>query len=326
MQPIRRILVAIKDPRAGSLPAVVKAAQLARALGARIELFHAIDAPIYIDVISLRGEGLRQLESNWRKQSLRELDRIAARISDPGLEVTTAAEWDFPGYEAIVRRASRIGAGLIVAERHGGRHVAPWLLHMTDWELLRLSPIPVLIVKSPRPYRRPVVLAALDPGHAFAKPGKLDEDILQLGSTVKDALHGTLHAMHAYLPMPVGLPPEIWTAGKNLIAEIEAKARARASSGFERVLKSAHVPRVRRHLVARHPIDAIQDVARQTRCAIVVMGAVSRSGLKRVFIGNTAERVLDHLACDLLVVKPRRFASRVPRAVRGARLAVAALP
>jgi universal stress protein E len=36
----------------------------------------------------------------------------------------------------------------------------------------------------------------------------------------------------------------------------------------------------------------------------VVIGAVSRSRLDRVLIGNTAERVLDKLECDVLVVKP----------------------
>ena len=40
----------------------------------------------------------------------------------------------------------------------------------------------------------------------------------------------------------------------------------------------------------------------------------------RVFIGNTAERVLDELPCDLLVVKPPRFRSPVARARRGVRL------
>ena len=34
------------------------------------------------------------------------------------------------------------------------------------------------------------------------------------------------------------------------------------------------------------------------------MGAVSRAGLKRIFIGSTAEHVLDSLHCDVLVVKP----------------------
>jgi universal stress protein E len=54
------------------------------------------------------------------------------------------------------------------------------------------------------------------------------------------------------------------------------------------------------------------------------MGAVSRSGLKGLFIGNTAERVLDSLTCDVLVVKPTDFKRRVSRAVRGAKLVAAA--
>ncbi len=36
---------------------------------------------------------------------------------------------------------------------------------------------------------------------------------------------------------------------------------------------------------------------------LVVMGAVSRSGIQRLFIGSTAEEVLDRLPCDVLIVK-----------------------
>jgi universal stress protein E len=37
------------------------------------------------------------------------------------------------------------------------------------------------------------------------------------------------------------------------------------------------------------------------------MGAVSRSALERVFVGSTAELVLDRLGCDVLIVKPAGF-------------------
>ena len=57
------------------------------------------------------------------------------------------------------------------------------------------------------------------------------------------------------------------------------------------------------------------QVVNSTRAGIVVTGAVSRSALKRFFIGNTAERTLDRLECDLLIVKPREFRSWVPRRV-----------
>ena len=37
--------------------------------------------------------------------------------------------------------------------------------------------------------------------------------------------------------------------------------------------------------------------------SIVVMGALARWGLKRAVLGSTAERLLDHLPCDVLVVR-----------------------
>ena len=69
------------------------------------------------------------------------------------------------------------------------------LLGYTDWELLRLSPVPVLLVKTSQPYRRPTVLAAIDPTHAHAKPSELDQRILDYGTQVGRALRGALHVV-----------------------------------------------------------------------------------------------------------------------------------
>jgi universal stress protein E len=319
MRTVRRILVAVKEPSARPLPALAKAAQLARACGAKLELFHAMATPLYMDPNGLADGSLRDVQRNLRASELRRLENMAARLRKDGIRVTTAVEWDFPVYEAIVREARRFRADLIVANCHGGRRIAPWLLRLTDWELLRHSPVAVLLIKNPRRYRHPVLLAAVDPTHAFSKPTKLDDEVLSAASALKQPLRGTLHAVHAYLPLPAeAVSTEV--VNPRVLAELEASTAARARAGFERALRKAHLPRSRQHLVGRHPIDAIESVARQIRSAIVVMGAVSRSGLKGVFIGNTAERVLDSLSCDVLVVKPQGLASHVARARRGVRL------
>lgn len=319
MRSIRHILVAVKEPQARSLPAVAKATQLARAFGAHLELFHAIDTSVYVDMLGASEHGPEQLQDEERAEVLERLERIAARVRRHGVKVTTAAEWDYPVYESIVRRANRLKADLIVAERHAGRHILPGLLGLTDWELLRLSTVPVLLVKRSRPYHRPTVLAAVDPTHAFAKPARLDEEILDIGSAVTGALHGKLHAVHAYVPTPTGAA----LASAHAALRNRQAAAKRARMAFERALRSAGIPAARRHLIGRHPIDAVQEAARESRSDIVVMGAISRSGLKRVFIGNTAEQLLDRLTCDLLIVKPAEFVSRVPGARRGARLVTA---
>jgi universal stress protein E len=324
MQNIRRILVAVKDPGARSLPAVAKAAQLAQAFGAHLELFHCISTPLFVDAYSANGT-LEDYEGTNLKQQLDRLERLARKIRVDGLEVSAHVEWDHPVFEAVVRRASETKADLIVAERHAGRHLAAGLLQLTDWELLRKSPVPVLLVKTAGIYKKPVVLAAVDPSHANAKPGNLDERILQAGAMFSGTLRGSLHAVHAYIPLPTPFPDNLLTQGavKALSADIASKATRR----FERLLRSKDIPQTRRHLRAQHPINAIEDTARKLKSAIVVMGALSRSGLKRLFIGNTAESLLDSLACDCLIVKPDHFKSTVQRRRRGARIsAVATTP
>jgi universal stress protein E len=301
---------------------VTKAAQLARALGAKVELFHAIAEPLIVDVPALGTQGVDQIVAAERALHLKRLEAMAVDLRRDGLNVTAAAEWDFPAHEALVRRAHRIHADLVVAERHVTKHVAPWFLRFTDWELLRQSPVPVLLVKKEGKYSSPTILAAVDPSHAFAKTARLDGEILRTASALSSALRGQLHAVHTFVPDIIGMSTRELSV-PDITARIAADAAKLAGRRLEKTLVSAReggVPASRRHLIARHAVDAIPQLARDIECDIVVMGALSRSGLKRFFIGNTAERLLDDLACDLLIVKPPAFSSRVALKSRGPQL------
>jgi universal stress protein E len=254
------------------------------------------------------------LEGRAQTQVCKRLEILAAPLRKLGTKISVAARWDFPAYEAVIRHAARTGADLLVADRHASHPFPRWLLQMNDWELLRACPVPLLLVKT----RHPVVLAAVDPTHA-EKPARLDEDILSASATVARALRGTLHVVHAHPSVLSGSRPTD-AFNPSQAARINADFAARAKAQVERLLKSTPLPRGRRHLSGAVPADAIAGVARQTGSAMVVMGALSRSGLKGIFIGNTAERALDQLTCDVLIIKPAHFKARVPKTSRGARL------
>ena len=318
-RPVRRILVAVKDVRGKASRTLKKAAKLARALDAHLELFHAISDPIAVDALMFADQGLEKVKTAERQRYLKRLEALAAPLRRNGLSVSTAAEWDYPAHEALIRRAHGMKADLIVAERHAGNHVAPWFLRYTDWELLRQSPVPVLLVKTARQYDSPKVLAAIDPAHAFDKSARLDDDILGLGARFCAATRGQLHVVHAYVPSLSDVTPlELSAPGAS--GQIATHAAALARARLDKALHSARLGKLgpnRRHLLARHPVDAIPELVRKLDCDLVVIGAISRSGLKRLAIGNTAERLLDDLPCDLLVVKPRAFATRVAARSRG---------
>lgn len=319
MKPIRRILVAIKEPGARRSPALEKAAQLAQACGAGIELFHAIGQPVFLE-FELRAGSLEELRQLRKAEVCRRLEKLAVRSRVPdGVTVGTSAHWDYPPHEAIVRRALAVRADLIVAEAHAGPRRFPWITRLTDWELLRHSPVPVLLVKSRSAYRNPPVLAAVDPGHTFAKPSRLDDDILAAATNVADALRGALHVVHAYVPMPESALP-LESLSSEAVESLNERARKEARARFVRLLKQYGVARTRGHLVARYPTEAIPMTARRVKAQIVVMGAVSRSGLKRIFIGNTAEGAFAQIGCDILVVKPREFSSGIRAKRRGMKL------
>jgi universal stress protein E len=78
-------------------------------------------------------------------------------------------------------------------------------------------------------------------------------------------------------------------------------------------------------IVGSHPVDpsrvhleqgaaneVLPRLADSLGAALLVMGAVSRGRLQEVFLGSTAERVLDRIGCDVLVIKPADFAEKLP--------------
>jgi len=318
----RRVLFAIRNPEARQQAGLAKAIQVARALGASLELFHAITESLFIELGQFKDDAVDKLRERVEGEARIRLVRLCAVARKHGVEAGYSVEWDYPPHEAVVRRAAAIGADLIIAECHKGARTRPWLIHLTDWELLRISPLPVLLLKSGKPYRRPLVLAAVDPAHAHAKPGELDNRILDSAAELGKGLRGALHIMHANYPSIVGLAVD--TAAKRAAASWstlsyeELKEQERLA--FEVFRESVGVRRTRAHLVDGNPATGIPRLAGKLRAGIVVMGALSRSGLQRVFIGNTAERVLNSLPCDVLVVKPGNVAPRVAREIRGMRV------
>ena len=313
---LRRILVAIGGLKHSPKSELHKAAALAKASGASVELFHAIDEPdphrSYPETATL--ETVEKQRAAVMAKCEARLQRFARDPTLRGVELTCAAVWDHPPYEAIVRRALATKADLVIVATHGHRFGERLLLGNNDCELLRYCPVPLLLVKSRQPYYKPVVLAAVDPFHAHAKPADLDARLLRVAGQFAELMKGKAHVFHAYMPLvavdtapvaaapPVMLPPAVEQAHGEQVARV-----------VNRLAESAGISRTRRHIHMGEVSEELGAVTRRTGTALVVMGAVSRSALARFLIGNTAERVLDKLSCDVLIVKPRAFDAKVAR-------------
>ena len=308
MKKLRRILVAISDLQSAHGGVLRRAAALARASGARVELFHVLTTPgAQTRRVGRRLMTLQLAPAESLILAQQHLERIARSKLLQGCRVQAVAVADRPVHEAVVRRAIATHTDLIISGTHTRGFASRMLLRHTDWELVRHSPVPLLLVKSETLKAKAVVLAAIDPLHANAKPARLDKQILGLAGGMATLLKGGLHAVHAYLPLSVMLAagigePVVWNT-----AQLDADYSQRIAKAFTRELRATGIAPARRHLRIGNAGRELLECATRIRATLVVMGAVSRSRLERVFVGSTAEQVLDALSCDVLIVKPRGF-------------------
>lgn len=310
MNPISKILV-IVDPTVRQHPAVSKAALLAQKLDARLELFvcdtkasrearmaeHAREHPDRPFVVNLKPM----------------LEDLAAPLRARGLDVTTETECADPLHIALVDRVRRTTAELVVKDTHHHNVAQRTFLTNTDWQLIRGCPAPLLLTKSQPWAASPRVVAAVDPGHINDKPALLDNRILEHASLIARRLGGELHALHVYLPLAIVAAATASTPPMPTVSPEELERERQSKLKEVRALVSDYgIDQKNIHIELGGPAEVLPRVAGNLHADIVAMGAISRRGWQRAFIGATAEDVLERLPCDALIVKPPNFEAMLP--------------
>jgi universal stress protein E len=296
-----RVIVAIK-PWQGGLPLEAQhAAQLAEAVGAELMLTSAVfDARI-----AARAERGEHAAAIARKRTIEtervELERLAKSLRDWGAVVATRVVWEASAYQGILQVASEWRADLLVVGAHErGLHLGTRLTD-TDWQLMRLTPCPLLLVKDPVFDGYPMILAAVDPAHPRAAETGIDDAVLAAAKGFAAAFGSKLRAVHAIPEAEAAHPPLEIAPG--VYCDSEAIERFRRLALDE--------------LLAQHGVDAasldvahgkapavIEQTVVQRRAALVVIGALRRSRLEQMALGSTAEAVAMDAPCDVLLVPP----------------------
>jgi universal stress protein E len=311
MSQIDNVLV-IVDPTANEHPAVEKAGQIAAQFGARVELFACEtkqSRAIRYSAHLAKG-GAVDFVTHVRAV----LDAIAKPLRDRGIDACVEIAAGDPLYAQLLDRTQRTSADLVIKDTHHHSLAKRTFITNTDWHLIRGCPAPLLLTKSKPWSQAPVIVAAVDPGHVNDKPVVLDHRILEWAQLFRDKTGGSLHALHAYLPLILvaeaasGVPAMVGPMTPELVEEDRVRQLKRLAS----LAAPYGIDATNVHARLGVATDVIPTFAQEANADIVVMGAISRSGLQRLFVGNTAERVLETLPCDVLVIKPSDFSAALP--------------
>lgn len=298
MKQIKNILV-IVDPTATSQPAIVKAMLLAKALAAKVELF-VCDYRAGLDSRAAVGARATLLE---HRRSL--LEDFAKPYRKGGIDVSIDAAFENPLHEGLLKKIAKSHADLVVKDTHYHNLIRRTLITNTDWHLIRSCAPPLLLVKPTHWSPQLRTLAAIDPGHSGDKPAVLDIAICDWTVTLAKAMNGEPNAVHMFLPTALLL------GGATDQQAIEEE-RLQQLKTMQELTTPQGIPSEQTRLMLGSAVDLLAEEAERVRADLIVMGAVSRSRLQRIFVGSIAERVLDHLPCDVLVVKPLDFSTDLP--------------
>jgi len=315
MKRLDRIL-AVVDPTSDVQPAVEKAAHLARLFDAALELLICDFDPSLQGTLFGEGEATRRLREDFLDERVELLEDLAEELRAGGVNVETRVHWDNPLHRGILKRVEETAPDLLVKDTHYHSVLRRTVLTNTDWNLIRLCGVPLLLAKPTEWKAHPCILAALDPGHAGDKPAALDHDILEAATLLATRLQGEVHAVHAFFPAALlavttgmaGLP----IMGDVTAAEIVETERRRIESVLAGIVGQHRLPAGQVHLLQGSAASVLPSFAESQQADLLVMGAVSRSRLENAFIGSTAERVLDRIPCDVMVVKPPDFRAQLP--------------
>ena len=219
-----------------------------------------------------------------------------------GVEATQLQVTGTPWLE-VVRESARGTYDRVLVGSHRQHAIGRVLLGNTGRRLIRKCPCPVWVTSPVEAGEVRRILAPTD----FSPTA---DDAVRLAHQLAQKCEAELHVLHA---VEYHFEPQM----RDLIIpvdEIEGY-RSRVRSDAERELNDnleklgidTSTDLAHRHVAAGPPHLMIRDAVKNLSIDLVAMGTQARSGFTGVLLGNTAERVLSHLTCSVLAVKPEGF-------------------
>jgi nucleotide-binding universal stress UspA family protein len=278
MADVKKIF-AILDPTTMEQSSLIVAESMARAFNAQPS--HAATLHVYccVDEKSIRAEAgaePSQAHTETRERMSDWIERLVAPARSLGLTVDTEAETSADWRKAIVVAVARQNCMLAIKGMSQHTRLTHLFRDTSDWQLIRDSACPVYLVKTApnRPIHK--VLAAIKHRTEQQVYTEANELILQTARGISSGLGAELHVVTAYKD--------------NFNYPDRQKFADRCG-----------LPRNHVRAEMSPPPQAIAAVAKDIGADLIVIARVGKPETKHA-VGHTAEKIIDTLDADLLVL------------------------
>jgi len=283
---------------------VARATWLAKLFDCDLELVLSEPTANYLGESFVYFTEMRMLADSIKNEQDAILQQLASSAEDAGITVRTSVSVERPEADMIVEKAESCEAYFVIKGTNYHSPSERASLAHTDWQLIRKLDRPLWFVKPFEWKDSSVVIAAVDPVHSHDKTANLDREIIKSGQKVAEKCGGKLLLFHTYQRLEEIGARVTWRIKpeKLVIEKLDENIRKEHREALDKLAEECGISAGAVHQLPGRTHELLPTFARANSASLVVMGALSRSGLKRRILGNTAVKVLDHLRCDVLVV------------------------
>ncbi len=312
MKRFKNILL-LADKEHGLKELIKRASALAEANKAKLTIIDVQEdyTKDLADIVSAKR--LSEIQSEFTKSTLDRVIKIWDSSSHHSIKAKVKVLTGTPFLETI-KEVLRGKNDLLmkVAEEKTG--LKSKLFGTTDMHLMRKCPCPLWIIKPTRKRKYHRIMAAVNPVNDNYEQPDPNIKIMDLATSLANEDNSELHIIHAW-----NFFDEITLRGRrmnmqkdqavSLIDSVETVHRDRLNELISKYdLKNI---KHKVHLLRGKPSVLVPLTATSSKIDLIVMGTLARSGIAGMFIGNTAEGVLNSVNCSVLTVKPDGFKSPV---------------
>ncbi|MCE0492535.1 universal stress protein UspE [Vibrio salinus] len=301
-------ILVVADINRDEQPALARAMQLAAKSKSKshVTLFMSIYDFSYDMTSMLSSEERESMRKGVIYQRTLWLEKISQPYLFSAVDFDIKVVWHHRPYEAIISEVFKGNYDILVKATRKHDSLESAIFTPTDWHLLRKCPSPVLLVKNATWPEGSNMIASVHVGSEEPSHHQLNNRMVEQLQELCRRFDATPYLVSASPYTPANIAVEV--------PEFDALSYAEAVRGHYlsqmKILRQNYGIDSENTIVDEGlPEDVIPATAEKLEASLVILGTTGRTGLSAVFIGNTAESVLDKLTCDVLAIKPEGYVS-----------------
>ncbi len=299
--PVFKNILVVVDAAQPKHPELQRAMKLAQHGGVKLHLIDIVkDASLTVRLLSRDYLHIHELLVKEKREQLQALvDQCKAH----GIEAEGEILEGVSSRETLAA-AARIEADLIVRATKGAKSLQTGNLGMSSLKLIQRLPCAMWLSDEAHEPECKKIIATVDASPHDDAHRQLNDRIMQVATSLTTRERSKLLVCYVWSLYGADMLRHRLPASE-FESLLELNRRQHRES-FEQLLSryNLHADGPAARLLEGEPSQAIPELCESEQADLLICGTVARRGIPGLFLGNTAERIVNRVGCSILAVTP----------------------